>query len=236
MYGSRARIGVIIPSTNTVVESEYNKMKPEGVSVHASRMYLTTTNAETLKGMAQQTERAAAELGTARCDAIVYGCTSGSFVGGASWEESLRQRMEAVANTKAITTSGAIVQALKAFGKKKLTVITPYIDELNVLEQDFLTKAGYEVLAIRGLGYDDNVTIGKQTPDITYDLAISTMVPGTELLVITCTDFRSIEIIPQLEKVLGIPVISSNLCGMWAAMRLCGVEDKIPELGSLFCL
>ena len=236
MYGSRARIGAIIPSTNTVVESEYNRMKPEGVSVHASRMFLTTTNAETLKGMAEQTERAAAELGTARCDAIVYGCTSGSFVGGAEWEENLRKRMEAVSNTKCITTPGAIIRALEALGKKKLTVVTPYIEELNELEKAFLTQAGYEVLAIRGLGYDDNVTIGKQTPETTYELAKATLAPGTELLIITCTDFRSIENIAKLEAELGIPVISSNLCGMWAALRMSGVEDKLPEWGSLFCI
>ena len=234
MFGWRARIGVMIPSTNTVVEGEYNIMAPEGVSVHASRMLLTKTNAETLKNMASEVERAARELGTARCSVIVYGCTSGSFVGGVRWEADIAQRVRDASGCMAITTSGAITRALTRYDAKKLSVVTPYIPELNTLEKRFLEANGYEVLTIEGLGYDDNVSIGKLTPDKTYAFAKSVVIAETELLLITCTDFRSIELIRLLEQDLGIPVLSSNLCGFWSALRICGINDSLIQYGSLF--
>lgn len=234
MYGWRARIGVMIPSTNTVVESEYNRMCPEGVSIHASRMFLQITNAATLIGMAEQVERSAKELGTARCNAIVYGCTSGSFVGGVEWEANIARKIADASNTTAITTSGAIVRALSNYDVKKISIATPYIPELNELEKIFLESHGYCVVSITGLGLDDNISIGCQTPEKTYSLARSVVKPETELLLITCTDFRSIELIKKLEQDLHIPVLSSNLCGFWAALRACGIGDQLTEYGSLF--
>ncbi|MCI8550323.1 MAG: hypothetical protein HFI68_07025 [Lachnospiraceae bacterium] len=119
MYGWRARIGAIVPSTNTAVESEFNTMKPEGVSIHASRMVSLENSVEILFNLAKDTERASYELGTTMCNTIVYACTSGSFVGGPKWEQELVERMEKASGTKAITTSGAVVRALKQLGVKK---------------------------------------------------------------------------------------------------------------------
>jgi len=234
MYGWRARIGVMIPSTNTVVEGEYNRMCPEGVSVHASRMFLQITNAETLVGMAEQAERSAKELGTTKCGAIVYGCTSGSFVGGVEWEANIARKIAEASGTTAITTSGAIVKALANYNVKKISIVTPYIPELNELEKKFLESNGYEVVSSAGLGLDDNISIGCQMPEKTYSFARSVVTPETELLLVTCTDFRSIEFIKKLEQDLGIPVLSSNLCGFWAALRAGGIDDRLAEWGSLF--
>lgn len=233
MYGWRARIGVMIPSANTTVENEYIRMAPEGVSVHTSRMYMIDTNAENLKKMTEQVDRCTHELSTAKCDTIVFGCTSGSFVGGVSWNSDLEQKMEKIAGVPCLTTSTALRRALKLYGKKKLSIVTPYIAELNVLEKSFFEAVGYEVLDIKGLDIEDNATMGMQPHTASYRLA-KQIPKETELLIISCTDFRSIENLSALEEDLGLPVISSNQASFWAALRAAGVNEKLTGYGSLF--
>jgi len=233
MYGWRARIGVLVPSANTVVESEFNRMIPEGVSVHAARMYKLVSNPDTEIEMRKEAQHATRELATAKCDTLLYACTSGSFVGGHKWEADLVDEMEQIAGVKCLTASGALSSALKIYGKKKISIITPYCDGLTKLLHSYFTSEGYEVLSVKGLGIEDNVEIGKQPPSVSFSLA--KQVPKeTELLVISCTDFRTIENIEILEKDLGIPVVSSNQASLWAALRICGVREHVKGFGSLF--
>lgn len=233
MYGYRARIGVMIPSANTVVENEFYRMAPEGVSIHTSRIFKINVDRENDLAMADSVERCAKELATAKCDTLLFACTSGSFVGGPEWEKGLVKKMEDCSGVKCLTTSGALRQALAQYGRKRISIVTPYIDELDELEGKFFGSMGYEVISTKGLGISDNVTIGKQPPEESYKLA-KQIPKDTELLIISCTDFRSIENLEKLEKELGIPVISSNQASLWAALRLCGVKDKIEGYGSLF--
>lgn len=234
MHGWRAKIGIMIPSINTVMESEMWQMAPPGLSVHTSRMHFLTTNAEELKEMANQTERCAKELGTAECDVVVYGCTSGSFVHGLVWEESLKEKIADTAKCKAVTASGALKKAIECFGVKRLSIATPYINELVELEDRFFESLGYEVVSAAGLGHDNALVIEKVSPEFNYAYAKSIVKDETDLLIISCTDFRSIEIIKKLEDDLGIPVLSSNQACMWASMRAAGLKDKLLEYGSLF--
>lgn len=234
MYGWRAKIGLMIPSINTIMEPETWAMAPEGVSVHTSRLYLITTNAEKLGEMADQTERSAKELGSAECDVIVYGCTSGSFIHGMEWESNLQKKIAETAGCKAITTSGALLKALECFDVKKISIVSPYIQELVDLEDRFFTSMGYEVVSAEGLGYDSGLAMDKVTPEANYAYAKNAVRPDTELLIISCTDFRSIEIIKRLEIDLGIPVITSNQVSLWAALREVGIKDNLSGYGSLF--
>ena len=82
IYGGETRVGIMIPSCNTIAEPEMNAMKPAGFSVHTARIYLTDGTTVGLERMSQDTERAAELLGTAGVDIIAYTCTTGSLVGG----------------------------------------------------------------------------------------------------------------------------------------------------------
>lgn len=233
MYGKRARIGVIIPSTNTVVESEFWKMAPEGVSIHASRMKLTKTTPETLKQMITQMERAADELATAQVNIIIFACTSGSFVGGIEWENKLTKKIMSLTSIKAITTSGAVVGALREMKSKKIVMATPYIPELNELEKSFFELKGFKILNSKCLGLCENTKIGSLSPEVAYKLAKEVYLPESDAIFISCTDFRTIEIIEKLETDLDIPVITSNQASIWAALRGCGIKDSIKGYGKL---
>jgi len=234
MYGWRARVGLILPSTNTVMESEFWRMVPEGVTVHTARMKLTETTPETLNTMSDHIERAADELATDKVDVIIFGCTSGSFVGGIEWESKIVKRIRNATGIAAITTSGAALKALRTFTKKRISIATPYIEELNRLEKKYFEANGFEVVSIKGLGYSDNIAIGKLSPSVTYVIAKEVVKSETEVLFISCTDFRSIELLSMLEKDIKRPVISSNQSSLWAAFKESNVDGSIEGFGSLF--
>lgn len=234
MYDLRARIGLMIPSLNTALESEANLIKPTGVSFHAARMKITATTEVGLAEMATHAEIAARDLNDIDPNCIIYGCTSGSFIKGLAWEHALVERLEQVAHTKVITTSGAVVQAINAFGKKKISIATPYIKEVNDLAVKFFSECGFGICAIQGLGRSKKGEIRAVKYEDVYRLGKSVMTPDTELLLLSCTEMRSMRIIEQMEIDFGIPVISSNQCDVWAALRYCGIKDKLPGYGSLF--
>jgi len=231
MYGWRLRIGLIVPSSNTTMESEFNRMKPEGVSVHTARMRLIEATPDALIKMAEDAHRAAELLATADVDVIIYGCTTGSLVKGVEWEEGLRREIEESTGIKTVTTAGAVVDALRALGIKRLCVATPYIKELDELEVRFLSELGFEVLAIKGLGLKRNTEIGSQPPWVSYRLTREAYRDEADGIFISCTNFRTIEIIERLEAEYGKPVVTSNQASMWAAMKL--IHQPIEGYGRL---
>jgi len=230
MYGWRARIGLIVPSSNTTMEPEFWRMAPKGVSIHASRVGLSEVTPEALRLMASEATRAAEELATAEVSIVVYGCTSGSLLEGVRWEERLRREIREKAGVEAITTAQAVVEALRTLGVKRLAVATPYIEEVNSRERMFLESSGFTVVRIRGLGIVRNTEIGRQAPWVSYRLAKDVAKeagPTVDGVFISCTNFRTIEVIELLERELEVPVISSNTASMWLALRTIGIRDKL---------
>jgi len=234
VYGKRARIGCIVPSTNTVVESEFNNLKPDQVSIHAARIMADTVTAHALDDMNIHIARAAEELSTALVDVILYACTSGSFLNGMKGEQTIIDNIENASSRTAITTSGSVLKALRALNAKQIVMATPYTDAINEYEKSFLESSGFTVMNMKGLQKVVNTQIGCLGPEDAYDLARSVYTPEADALFISCTDLRTFEIIDKLESELDIPVISSNQAGFWNTLRTCGVNDAIDGLGRLF--
>jgi len=233
MYGWRARIGLIVPSSNTTMESEFWRMAPEGVSIHTSRIRLVEVTAEALKRMAEESVRAARELADAEVDVIVYGCTMGSLIEGVEWEMKLRESIEKSVGVKTITTAQAVVKALKKLGAKRIVVATPYIEDLNRREKKFLEDNGFEVLRIKGLNIVKNTDIGRLPPWTTYRLAKEVFSEDADAVFISCTNFRTIDVIATLEQELGKPAISSNTASFWYALRALRLNIPIKGFGRL---
>jgi len=221
-YGRRRRIGLLVPSSNTTMEPEFYRMAPEGVSVHTARMRLEEVTPEKLVEMAEEAERAAALLATAEVDVIVYGCTTGSLVGGVEWEEALVRRIERETGVPTLSTSRAVVEALKAVGAGRVAVATPYTDDLNRLERAFLESHGIEVTAIKGLGLVRNVDIGRTGRPAVEEL-VRSVAGGADAVFISCTNLPTLPLIEPLEERLRRPVVTSNQASLWAALRGCGL-------------
>ncbi len=230
-YGRRLKIGLLVPSSNTTMEPEFNRMAPGGVSVHASRMMLEEVTPRRLIEMAEEAGKAACLLATAGVDVIVYGCTTGSLVGGVEWEEKLVEDISEGTGTVAISTGRAVVDAIKALGGGRVAVATPYTYDLNDLERAFLEAHGVEVIAIKGLGLVRNLDIGR-AEDSAVKALVRAISEGADLVFISCTNLPTISIIDDMESELGVPIVTSNQASMWVALRGSGVT-RIEGYGAL---
>ena len=236
-YGWRAKLGVIVPPTNTVNETEWNLVKPDGVTVHAARMVLhsDTTSEEGKAALHRDLSHAVNSLAPAGVSAIAYGCTAGSMI---SPRHALAERMSAEVDLPCVTTAAAIVDALEVLGVTKLSVATPYDQRLNDHEVEFLGDQGIDVLAIEGLGLGANgpseyPLIHKVPTDQIKALARRVDHTDAQGLLMSCTDFPTFGIIDDLEQKLGKPVITSNQATLWATLRAAGIDDRLDGLGVL---
>jgi len=237
--GWRAKLGILIPAINYVMEPEFNKMAPEGVSIHAARLKVSReeygTEEKTIDyfmRMAKEVEREAEALGYV-ADVIAYGCTSGSFSLGKKWDEELIKRIEKAAQVPATTTSAAVCEALKEMDIKKLVLVTPYPEHVNRLEKDFLQSEGFEVVSIKSLECKIHGFQGEYPPHLVYRLAREAYVKEADGIFISCTNLRTIEIIELLEHDVNKPVISSNTATFWKMLRMVDIHEPIKGYGQL---
>ena len=233
--GWRARIGVIVPPSNTVNETEFNRLKPDGVTFHFTRSPLhPDPAADDFAEMMRDLDRAGGDLSTCAVDLVAYGCTSGSM---ACPADRLLGKLREASGAEAVSTADAIVAALNALGVTRIAMATPYTDETNAHEADFLERHGIEVVAAAGLGL--NVTlekiqqISRVAPKTVLDHALAVDRPEAEALLICCTDFNTVDAIEPLEETLGKPVVTSNAATLWAALRALGIDDRIEGCGRL---
>lgn len=231
----RAKLGVIYPADGAL-DDEYWKLAPQGVSVHFTRIPVPQED-QTLEALEVQTqssdiETAAVNLNVIRLEAIAYACTSGSFVHGPGGDLEIINRLEEASGTLCTTTSTAAARALHALEAGKISVITPYPEEINARLQTFLEENGVEVLNMKGLGLYREIF--NQPAGAAYRLAREADRPEADAVFISCTNFRSVEILEELELDLGKPVLSANQVTMWDLLRLSGIRPRLAGCGSLF--
>jgi maleate isomerase len=232
MFGWRARLGVLVPSINKTIEPEMYRMAPKGVSVHFTRLREREDTVEELERMAVDVPRGAAELADAEVDVIAFGCTTGSLIGGRGYDERLIKEIESVAHIPAITTSTAVLSALKELGMKTLSIATPYQDEVNKKEEQFLQSHGFKIVSMKGLGCKGPET-ADLSPRLVYRHAKTVFKPESDGLFLSCTDLRTSDILEALEHDLKKPVVSSNQATLWMMLKNAGIAEPIEGLGTL---
>lgn len=236
-YGWRAKLGVIVPPTNTVNEAEWVLMVPEGVTIHSARMPLhpNIESADGERALFEDLERVSRDLAEAGVDVIAYGCTAGSMTAPLA---RLTDFMTAATGIPAIATAPAIVHALRRLGVRRIALATPYGDTLNAHESRFLADHGIKVVALAGLGYGERgpheyVNIARVPVAEVFDFVISIDIEAAEAMVVSCTDFATASILARLEDALGKPVVTSNQATLWAALRAAKVDEAVPGYGRL---
>lgn len=232
------KLGVIYISSSTTLEREWHMALPGTVSFHTDRISLKDAQAteKDLLDMvnSSQIEEAAGRLAEAEIDIIVFACTVGSLIGGPGWDKKLVKRIEAASGgIPATSTSTGLINALAHLGAKKVSVVTPYLEELNVLEKRFLECNGFEVVNIKGFNVEKDQDIARLEAERIIDMAREVDSPSSDCLFISCTNTRSIEVIEALEKELKKPVLSSNQVSLWDALRKVRFSGSIKGYGSL---
>jgi maleate isomerase len=235
MYGWRAKIGRISPSPETVGAEEWRRSMPDGVCVVETRTLLHDVTVDNLSETAKHVERAALELASAEVDVILQAGTAIAFFRGFGHDQELSRRIHAVTGIQATTSLTAVVEALRALGIQRPAIATPYLADIDARLVEVLEKSGFEVAAIRGMGLKKSIDMGKVTPEETYRLAreVVRSAPKPDGILISCGNLRSFEAIEPLELDTGLPLVTSNQAGLWQAMRMAGIKDRLTSLGRL---
>jgi maleate isomerase len=235
MYGWRAKIGRISPSPETVGAEEWRRSMPDGVCLVETRTLVHDVTVEGLAEAVAQVERAALELASAEVDLILQAGTAIAFFRGLGHDAELSRRIAAATGIRATTSLTAVVEALRALGIRRPAIATSYIADIDARLKDVLEKSGFEVAAIKGMGIQKSIDMGKVKPEETYRLAkdVARSAPGADGILVSCGNLRSFEAIEPLETDTGLPVVTSNQAGLWQALRLVGVNEHLPNLGRL---
>lgn len=227
----RRKLGLLIPSSNITLEYEMPMMAPSGVSLHFERIPQTEDTEEQLSAMIDYVPEKAELLSHAKVDVIAFGCTSGSFIKGMGYDKQVIEAIQDNTGIPATTTSTAVIEALKASGIRKISVGAPYITSVIVKLTEFLEKNGFEVVKIEGLNMISGE--GDLPLDATYELIRKIDHPDSEGIFISCTDFKTIQLLEVIENDFGKKMISSNQATMWKLLRLSGMKTRLEGFGSL---
>ena len=233
--GERTRLGLVLPSVNTVVEPWFNAVAPEGVTFHAARMLLDSNlTADAVRRMDREEGLHAVEqLVSCKPAAVAYCCTASSIIQGVQYDDVLIHEIERVARVPAVTATRAITRGLELFEARRLAVASPYTDEIDAAEHRFFTDAGFEIVGSAHLGISDSFRLADPTAQQIRELARAAWDSSADALLITCLNLNSHEVIEELEAELGKPVITSTQATLWHLLRAANVNDRIEGYGHL---
>ncbi len=234
-YSWLGKVGLVVPSPNTVVEVEFNRWAPEGLSFHAARTTVAGTPSEdSLQDMARGAVRAAQDLATAECDLIAYCCTSGSFVVD---RRRTAAAMQEAADRPVLTTADAVLEALQALNVRRLALATPYLDFITQSEVSWLTDSGFEVISHLGLGMGETErerrAINRIPAAAVYRLAKAVDSPQAQAVFLSCTAMPTLQVLARVEQDLGKPVLSSNSATYRAIVSRLRIDAPVSDGGQL---
>lgn len=237
----RALMGLIVPSTNTTVEAEYNRMTPPGVSWHAGRIWIRNEELsddasfeQFLVELREELGRALRDVMTCRPDRIVMGMSAETFWGGkegnAQFEAFVKERCGGLPVT---TGAGACHAALSKVGARKIGIITPYQPVGDEQVRRFFEELGYEVHAVQGLACTSATNIGDVPAEDVRKAFLDVNGSDVDALVQAGTNLPAVEVAAKLETEIGKPVIAINAATAWYALRSAGIDDQLSGHGSL---
>ncbi len=230
----RAKLGFILMSTDLAAEADFNDMAPEGVGVHITRLKTDdyTTNETLSRHIEHMAEAASRIQPDTKPDVVSYSCTSGSIVIGEDRIFDEIRKGAPWAQPMCLVTG--VVDALRELGAKKIVVGTPYLDEINTNEAEFLLKKGFEVLDIQGLNLTTGIEFGRVTPSYWKEFALEIDRPDADAIFLSCGGIRSLEVAEEIEQITGKPVVTSNQAQFWSCLRRAGVQDNLSGFGRIF--
>lgn len=214
------RVGLLVPSSNSVMEVDFYRRLPEDATLHTGRMYLESTTPEGENEMLDDHAMPAArDVGTAKPHVIVFGCTSAGALRGNDYDAELCRRIGEETGAEVVSVIASVRRAISSRGAATIGVLTPYVDSLNEKIKASLEADGVAVAGMHGLGITDNFTIANVTPAEIADFAADRLRGSqVDLVFVSCTNFRAMDAIPLIEARLGLPVVTSNLAAFEATL------------------
>lgn len=240
------RIGQIVPSSNTTMETEIPAMlrareavAPERFSFHSARMRMKHVTAEELAKMDADSDRCALELSDARVDVLGYACLVAIMSMGRGYHRQSEQRLRArtLENDGAapvVTSAGALVEGLQALGAKRIALLAPYMKPLTALVVDYLGHEGIEVHDALSLEISDNLEVGARDPRAPIEISRRLSTANCDAVVISaCVQMPSLASVQPVQDRIGLPVVSSAVCTTWRMLQALRLPAQVPQAGAL---
>lgn len=212
------RIGLIVPSSNTTMETEIPRLMgalPEAHTFHSSRARLHTVDAESLTAMVADGDRCAAELADAAVDVIGYACLVAVMTQGPGAHERIESHLTEVvrangSGARVVSSAGALVRTLDALGLTKVVLVAPYVPSLTTTVIEYLCGYGVETLDWVTLGVADNCDVGRLDADSLVEHVRGLDLTGAEGIVLSaCVQMPSLPAVERVEAEFGLPVVTA---------------------------
>ena len=241
------RIGQIVPSSNTTMETEVPAMlqarlqqfPEERFTFHSARMRMMHVTPEELKKMDIDSDRCALELSDARCDVMAYACLVAIMCQGPGYHlESETRLAKTVADNKSptpiVSSAGSLVDAIKELGFQKVAIITPYMKGLTQQVIDYIEDAGIKVTDSISLEVSDNLEVGRLNPLNLIEHAKRLDISDADAIVLSaCVQMPSLAAIQQVEDMLGKPVLSAATATVYRILKKLELAPVVLNAGYL---
>jgi maleate isomerase len=240
------RIGQIVPSSNTTMETEIPAMlaarqlvRPERFTFHSSRMRMKTVKKDELAAMDAESDRCAVELSDARVDVLGYACLVAIMSMGLGYHRSSEQRLRARTEENGgkapvVTSAGALVDALKVIGAKRIALVAPYMKPLTETVVEYIRHEGYEVADWRALEIPDNLEVGRHDPARLPGIVAGMHTRDVDAIVLSaCVQMPSLPSIAKVEAMTGKPVVTAAVATTYAMLKALDLEPVVPGAGAL---
>jgi maleate isomerase len=240
------RIGQIVPSSNTTMETEIPAMlraretiEPERFTFHSSRMRMQNVTKEELAAMDRDSDRCALELSDAPVDVLGYACLVAIMSMGHGYHRDSEKRLRGVAaengrDIPVVTSAGALIQGLQTLGAKKVSIITPYMKPLTELVKSYIEAENIKVLDTISLEIANNIKVGSRDPLELIRIVDDLKINGADAVVVSaCVQMPSLEAIPEVEAKVDIPVVSAAVCTTYQMLKQLGLKTVVPNAGTL---
>jgi maleate isomerase len=229
-----ARIGLIIPSSNRMVEQEMVRHYPDGVTPHVMRLRMTGPHHVPLDSLLPRVEEATRTLMDAKCDVVCFHCTAASTEAGLAGEERALAAVTRGGAPRATTTATALRNAFAALGARRLVLLTPYDAGTTAEEAAFLASAGYDVLHAVGFDLGGSDAFCATPAQFWRDRAIEAARADADAYLVSCANIATFEVMAELEQRLDRPIVTSNQAVLWDTLARLGWSDFGGCPGRLF--
>ena len=229
--GARLRIGMIIPSVVFTSEPQIQAMLPDDVQLHSTRIRFHGSSEAQLRQMVSNLDECAELIASALPQRILFHCTAATTLT-ADAGKTISNRITELTGIPATSTGDALIAALKHLNAKKVVLITPYHQHVNDHEVEYLGHFGIDVVSEIGLGLPGS-EFPKIDPADWFKLALSRKTDEADAYFISCAGARTTEVLEDLERDLGRPVVTSNNVVAWRCLRESGIQDRIEGFGAL---
>ena len=241
--GWRGIFGVITPSTNTVVQPEYDAVCPPGVTTHIGRMHIPDDPLssdedfdELIRRIDVALEDAVRRVMTCKPDYFVLGISSESIWGGGLEKaQEIVQRMKPLLNGIEVSQAAdALPAALKALGvKKKISVVTPYFPVAEPHIQQFAADIGYDIVKTHHMSCKSPTLIAHTAEEECWDALQMVDSEEVEAIIQFGANLPFATVAAEVEKRLKKPIIAVNIATIWHALRSFGIKDRIYGYGRI---